>query len=648
MQKTFMKYTIIIMTSAIFLILFINFLISRHTFESRQFNIFQAKIEQVIHTLEDNHAELAVVKENLDEDYLTRAKAAAYVMDKQQEVVTDVSMMQYLAELLNVDELHVIDENGIIISSSVEKYVDFDMKIHEQTKPFLVLLENADKYAYLIQEPQPNAAEGNIMQYVGVTRKEQKGFIQVGFIPERRLEAQSRNTYDYIFSRFPTNMGEELFVVDRATGDVLGHSDHDTIEQDFSKNCYQLDRILECTKGAYTTEADGRKMYIVSRAYDDVLICAALPKDILFQELVKNTLHTLFYLLFIEAVVILLLYCLVKRKVINGIHHILESLSAITDGNLDTIVEVGGNREFEKLSSEINAMVKSIINLSDRISAIIDISGIPLAAYEYGNGKENVFATSGIGKLLEIPTEKVKELCKNAESFDRYIHWIARNPVEGEEDVYRINDMKYVRIHMSESQKEKLGVITDVTADIMEKTRMRYENTHDALTRLYKYKYFQQLAQDILQKMPKEKVCAVVMLDLDYFKGINDTFGHDIGDKYLQSFATVLNAMPAKHYLTARRSGDEFCMMIFDCDNRTDIIRYLDDFYEALGQNRVALSNTEIRTISASAGFAWTADSVGEISVLLSHADAALYEIKKATKGTYGEYVDSKQEDYGT
>lgn len=120
MQKAFMKYTTIIMTSAIFLIAFINFLISRHMFESRQFNIFQAKFEQVIHTLENNRMELAVVQENLDEDYLTREKAAAYVMDKQQEVVTDVSMMQYLADLLNVDELHVIDENGIIISSSVE------------------------------------------------------------------------------------------------------------------------------------------------------------------------------------------------------------------------------------------------------------------------------------------------------------------------------------------------------------------------------------------------------------------------------------------------------------------------------------------------------------------------------------------------
>ena len=121
-------------------------------------------------------------------------------------------------------------------------------------------------------------------------------------------------------------------------------------------------------------------------------------------------------------------------------------------------------------------------------------------------------------------------------------------------------------------------------------------------------------------------------------KGINDTFGHDIGDKYLQCFAEILNTMPSEHYLTSRRSSDEFCMMIFDCDNRTDIIHYMEHFYAALNEKQITLSDMETRTVSASAGFAWTADLTADISVLLSHADEALYEIKNTTKGTYGEF----------
>lgn len=637
MQKTFIKYVVAIMTSAIFIILIINVLLSKHSLEIQQFNSFQAKIEQVIHTVDNNRRELELLKRNLDEDYLTRARAAAYVVDRQEDVTMDVSKMQYLAQLLDVDELHVIDENGIIVSASVSEYVGFDMSEHEQTRPFLSLLESDNEDAYLIQEPQPNAAEGTIRQYVGVARIGQKGIVQVGFQPKRQMEAQSRNTYDYMFSRFPTDVGEELFVVDSETGEVLGHSS-DSQEGSVGQY-YQLDSLLECEMGAYKTGTDGKQRYVVSRKNDDVLICAALPAEDLMKKMMGNTVITFFYLLFIEAAVILLLNYLVRSKVIDGIHQINENLSSITDGNFDTTVSVGGNREFEELSRGINTMVTSIVSISNRISAIIEISGIPLAAFEYENGNNRVFVTLGLGELLGISNKEVAEFCKNADEFDAYIKKITANTIEGETDVYQINEDRYVRIHMSESLEGKLGVITDVTADIMEKKRMRYENTHDPLTGLYKFQHFKQLAEEKVHGLEAGEVCAIVMLDLDYFKGINDTFGHDVGDRYLQGFAAVMSSMPREHFLTARRSGDEFCMMVFACQDRDEIAEYLNEFYEKLGENEVVLSETESRTISASAGFAWTADNHSEVSELLVQADEALYEVKRDTKGTYGEYV---------
>lgn len=637
MQKTFIKYAAAILTAAIFLILIINVFFNGHALENQQFNSFQTKIEQVTHTLENNRQELSLLKNNLDKDYLIRARAACYVVDRQEEVSMDVFKMQYLAELLDVDELHIIDENGIIVSASVPQYVGIDMADDKQTRPFLDLLENDDEDAYLIQDPQPNAAEGKVMQYVGVARKGQKGIVQVGFEPKRRLEAQSRNTYDYIFSRFPTDEGEELFVVDGETGNVLGHSEG--LDQDFSEEYYELGSLLECERGAYKTGKDGKKWYVVSRRFEDVIICAVLPAGVLMDRLLTDTFLTLIYLLLIEGAVILLLNYLVRRKVIDGIHQINEDLSAITNGNFDTTVSVGGNREFEELSRGINTMVTSIVNISNRISAIIEISGIPLAAFEYENGINRVFVTSGLGNLLGITNKEVAKLCKNADAFDECIRGITENPIEGETDVYEIHDNKYVRIYMSESMGGRLGVITDVTAGIMEKKRMRYENTHDPLTGLYKFMHFKDLATDRLRRMEEDEVCAVVMLDLDFFKGINDTFGHDMGDRYLQGFSSVMGSMPREHFLAGRRSGDEFCMMIFGCQGRDDIVKYLREFYDKLGDNSVSLSDTEERVISASAGFAWTDDKNAEISELLGRADEALYEVKRDTKGTFGEYV---------
>lgn len=639
MQKTFIKYTFAIMTAAIFLIFLINILYTLHSLKSQQLNAFRAKMEQVIHILENNQAELEIMNKNLDLDYLTRVRAAAYIFDRQQDVSKNVSEMQYLADLLNVDELHIIDENGIIVSASVAAYVGMDMADHKQTREFLQILESDDEDAYLIQEMQPNAAIGKMMKYVGIARKGQKGIVQVGFEPVRQIEAQSRNTCEYIFSRFPTDEGEEIFAIDTATGEIVGHSSG--MNQEFEAPCYQLEEVEDCSEGAYKEGKDGEVMFVASRPYEDLLLCAALPREVLLRKLMESVFNTLLYLVLIEAVAIFLLNYLVKDKVVNGIHAIIEGLSVITNGNLDTTVEVGGNLEFEKLSQGINTMVKSIINSSDRISAIIEISGIPLAAFEYEKDINHVFVTSGLRELLEIPPQSAGELYGNSALFERYIQNITEHPLEGEQDVFQISSLKYIRIHRKESEQSCLGVVTDVTRDIMEKKQMQYENTHDALTGLYKYPYFKQRAAEILKKMPEGEVCAVVMLDLDYFKGINDNFGHDAGDKYLQSFAAVMQSMPSENVMTSRRSGDEFCMMIFGCRDRGKIVKLLDNFYNILKRYRVTMSAGKSLTIGASAGFACTENSGISVEELLNCADEALYEVKRDTKGCYTEYKGS-------
>lgn len=636
MLKTFIRYAFFIITSAILIIFFINFLLTLHTLKAQQFNTFYTKSEQVIHTLETNQEELSIIQANLDEDYLTRAKAAAYIFETQQDVTKNVKEMRYLAKLLNVDELHVIDENGIIVSASISRYVGFDMSAHAQSRAFLPLLDSDDEDAYFIQEAQPNAADKKIMKYIGVSRKDNKGIVQVGFKPTRQLEAESRNTYEYIFSRFPTDADEELFAVDRNTGDILGHSSG--IERTFDDEYYQPAQLLDCTKGAYKKDKSGKIMYVAVREYNDILICFALPLQVLLNQILKHVLRTLFYLLLVEAIVILLLNYLVKQKVVNGIHQIMEDLSAITNGNLDTTVTVGGNREMEALSDGINTMVKSIISISDRISTIIQISGIPLAAFEYKPGRQHVFVTSGLKELLNLPDGKAKELYQNSLLFDRYICDLTDRPLKGETDIFKISNDKYVRIHMSVASGTHLGVITDISKDMLEKQKMLYENTHDALTGLYKYACFKQKSSEILQKMLFGNICAVVMLDLDHFKSINDTYGHDTGDNYLKSFAEVLKSMPEEHFITARRSGDEFCMMIYGCAEHADIISHLDAFYQTLKQRAIALSADTTKIISASGGFSWTSDSGCGIEELLSQADEALYDVKRHTKGQYREY----------
>lgn len=635
MRKIFRNYMVIIITIAILAILVINFFMIATSTRKRQLNTFNGKIDQVIHTMEENKIELEAINRNLDEDYLTRARAAAYVIERNPEVVESVEELQNLAGLLNVDEVHVIDENGIIVYSSVPIYIGVDFHDGEQTRGFLWLLEDESGKACFAQEAQPNSAEQKIMKYVGVTREGKRGIIQVGLQPTRQQEAQERNTYQYIFDRFPTDVGQEYFAIDCNTNQILAHSGNTSGGQLIG---HSVENLKGCESGGFRTMEDGDVYYVVTRQYGDVLIGTEMPRNIMYRRLSGSILTVFIYLFVIEMVIILLMDYLLKRKVVDGIYRILGNLNRISNGNYDTVMNVRGNPEFEELSSGIQTMVKSILSSSDRISKIIEMSEIPLAAFEYQDGMKYVFITSGLGDILGFSKEELEQLYRDHELFLTKVQKIMELPTEGEVDVFPIKD-KYVRIHLSINGEEYLGVATDATREVLENRRIRYENNHDQLTGLCKYNYFKQRAEEALKSNQGGMTCACVMLDLDDFKKINDTYGHDLGDIYLQSFAEVMKTFPIEHCITARRSGDEFCLLLYGYSKET-ILRELGVFWNMLREKQVKVSANEEIEIRASGGVAFAGEEDMELSVLMHQADVALYQAKDEQKGFYVEYEE--------
>lgn len=633
MQKIFKKYTIIIMSIAVLSILVINFFLSENALRGRQLETFHAKIDQVIQTMENNQTELASIKKNLDEDYLTRARAAAYVVEKNPGVLDSVEELENLASLLNVDELHVTESDGIIRYSSVPKYIGLDFHNGKQMRGFLPILESAGGDEYIIQEAQPNTAEKKMMKYVGVSRKGVKGLVQVGLEPVRQMEAQERNTYDYIFSRFPTDVGEGFFAMDVDSGEIVAYTGRS--EEIAGLEDRGLESLKKCETGAFQILAGGTQNYVVTRSHEGVLIGAFISNAALYHTFWKNILLTFLYLLAVEIVAVLLLNYLVKQKVVSGIHKLRDGLSRITKGELDTTVEVGGAPEFFDLSHGINSMVKSVVNSSDRISKIIAMSQIPLAAFEYQNDMDYVFVTSKLGELLDMDKEMLERYTKEPAAFLQMIRVFMEGPVENEEDVYRVGAQKYVRIHFTIEETGYYGTVTDATKEMMDKRQMLYENNHDQLTGLARYPYFKETASQVLCSLKEDEICACVMIDLDAFKSINDTYGHDVGDRYLQEFAQVMKELPKDHCLVSRRSGDEFCIFVFGFETEDEIRTLLDGFWKELHTRAVSLGTGEKCMISASGGYVCTNDREMSMIRLLQQADKELYEVKRKNKGHY-------------
>ncbi|MGB2670550.1 MAG: GGDEF domain-containing protein [Candidatus Acidiferrum sp.] len=148
----------------------------------------------------------------------------------------------------------------------------------------------------------------------------------------------------------------------------------------------------------------------------------------------------------------------------------------------------------------------------------------------------------------------------------------------------------------------------------------------DALTGLYNRRFAEQrLTAEVARSARKGHPLTVVLMDLDDFKHINDTYGHPAGDLVLQEFASALNRVVRSGDLAVRMGGDEFLLILPEC-NRAQLKLVLD----RLGSLEVLWEGRKF-AIRYSVG--WKEYTAGDQpETMLSGADQALYENKRASK----------------
>ena len=172
MKKIFTKNLCIYMVSALLVVVLGIFSMQTLTNQWANTKNSNDKLSLVKEKLAGNQQEIEHLKESMGEDNLSKTKAFAQMIQMQPSIISDKTKLNELKEELNVNELHVIDENGIITHSTIDEYVGFDMGSGEQSAEFLKIID--DPTMVIVQEPQLNAAEGILMQYVGVGRKDAK------------------------------------------------------------------------------------------------------------------------------------------------------------------------------------------------------------------------------------------------------------------------------------------------------------------------------------------------------------------------------------------------------------------------------------------------------------------------------------------
>ncbi|HSA60036.1 MAG TPA: diguanylate cyclase [bacterium] len=178
------------------------------------------------------------------------------------------------------------------------------------------------------------------------------------------------------------------------------------------------------------------------------------------------------------------------------------------------------------------------------------------------------------------------------------------------------------------------GVATDVTERKRAEQKLHFMAYHDGLTELPNRLLFEdRLGVTLANARRSGDLVAVILIDLDNFKSINDTLGHAAGDKVLREVARRLRGHLREGDTVARLGGDEFILLLPQIRTPDNIKAIADRIFEAL-KSPIRLGRAS-RTVTTSMGIALFPRDGGEIKTLVKNVDVALYRAKEKGRNNY-------------
>ncbi len=166
-----------------------------------------------------------------------------------------------------------------------------------------------------------------------------------------------------------------------------------------------------------------------------------------------------------------------------------------------------------------------------------------------------------------------------------------------------------------------------------------YERDHDALTDLLNRRAFRRIIDRMFEEHREElQVAAYLMFDLDNLKHVNDSYGHEYGDRYIKQMAEALREGVSGKCYYARISGDEFNVFLYGSPDREEMEKRINLIREAIPKRWVKLPDGKKQMLHASGGVAWYPDDSTSATELAKFADFAMYSIKRTTKDQIGNF----------
>lgn len=334
---------------------------------------------------------------------------------------------------------------------------------------------------------------------------------------------------------------------------------------------------------------------------------------------------------------------LVSARLASPINHLYREVIDAQEKKTFPQLSRTSIREVDRFAETITELNKELVTNSTKFLRIMDMASVEIGGYELRTDTGSVFVTDNFFSLLGMPDVQGNQL--SVRRFEEVLKGIRENntcahTAEGDEllTIQQPDGVRYIMLRSTIEGHAKIGLAEDVTATMLERKRIEHERDYDILTELYNRQAFNRVCTELFAAPERMGVAALLMMDLDNLKHINDTYGHDWGDQYIRRTGRCLRENTPAGTVCARLSGDEFLVLFHGYRSRDEVRAKIDCLTKAMQINVALLPSGNALHISLSGGIAWYPDDGQDWETLKKYADFAMYQVKHADKGRVEEF----------
>ncbi len=628
LKKMISRYMYWITCILVVLILAMQICVQILTEQRRAYEDAVRTISQIESVLEENQQELNEIQEDYRQTCLHNAETVARIVESEPEVLNDVEELREIAEAVEVDEIHIFDTTGRIVTGTHPEYFDYTFDSGEQMMFFKPMLE--DVTLKLVQDITPNTAEDKTMQYSAVWSENGEFIVQVGMEPVNVMKVTEKNELSYIFALFRVNTEASYYAIDAESGEIVGSTDLSSVGCHVSEIGFNFESIKNNANG-FHARINGEQSFCIFQKIDSNYIGRVVIAEKLYQRVPTTAFWIAISLVIAAFFLAKAVVRYMNKYVVDKISDVNDKLKSIANGNLEESVDIQSSIEFAELSNYVNSMVKSLLDNNKKMSHVLSMTNMYIGTYEYNGCMKRVHFTEYIPKILSIDNDKMKQLASNADEFIKFLEEIKKNPMPNEQGVYQLGE-QYIRLEEIHDNEQVFGVAVDVTAEITKRKEIEKERDIDTLTGLYNRRGLEINLAKLFRKPECLGYSAIIMMDADGLKGINDTYGHEKGDIYLKKIGETIASAGTRNQIAARQGGDEFVLFLYGYDSEEELIKTIGVLEYRQSNCFAALDENINVPLRFSLGYCLVKEDMDYLR-LLKEADEKMYQNKLERKG---------------